>query len=90
VALAMLIPCAVPRRWQGWAIDMFGPVLTHIHNGDPLNDSTRSDCDVAASGSVQRAVGAGRSPDASRRRTAAACRRGRSDLPADRRRRRLF
>jgi hypothetical protein len=24
----------------GLAVDMFGAVLTHIHNGDPLNDST--------------------------------------------------
>jgi uncharacterized membrane protein YphA (DoxX/SURF4 family) len=39
-ALAMLIPCAVPAALMGLSIDMFGAVLTHIHNGDPLNDST--------------------------------------------------
>jgi len=39
-ALAMLIPCAVPAALAGLGIDMFGAVLTHIHNGDPLNDST--------------------------------------------------
>ncbi len=38
--LAMLIPCAVPAALMGLSIDMFGAVLTHIHNGDPLNDST--------------------------------------------------
>lgn len=38
--LAMLIPCAVPAALMGLCIDMFGAVLTHIHNGDPLNDST--------------------------------------------------
>ena len=39
-ALAMLIPNAVPAALAGLGIDMFGAVLTHIHNGDPLNDST--------------------------------------------------
>lgn len=39
-ALALLIPCAVPAALTGLGIDMFGAVLTHIHNGDPLNDST--------------------------------------------------
>ena len=39
-ALALLIPCAVPAALAGLGIDMFGAVLTHIHNGDPLNDST--------------------------------------------------
>jgi uncharacterized membrane protein YphA (DoxX/SURF4 family) len=39
-ALAMLIPSAVPAALAGLGIDMFGAVLTHIHNGDPLNDST--------------------------------------------------
>jgi uncharacterized membrane protein YphA (DoxX/SURF4 family) len=39
-ALAMLIPCAVPAALAGLGIDMFGAFLTHIHNGDPLNDST--------------------------------------------------
>src|ERR1700742_1618975 len=39
-ALAMLIPYAVPAALAGLGIDMFGAVLTHIHNGDPLNDST--------------------------------------------------
>jgi uncharacterized membrane protein YphA (DoxX/SURF4 family) len=38
--MAMLIPCAVPAALAGLSIDMFGAVLTHIHNGDPLNDST--------------------------------------------------
>jgi uncharacterized membrane protein YphA (DoxX/SURF4 family) len=38
--LAMLIPCAVPAALIGLGIDMFGAILTHIHNGDPLNDST--------------------------------------------------
>jgi uncharacterized membrane protein YphA (DoxX/SURF4 family) len=39
-ALAMLIPYAVPAALAGLGIDMFGAVLTHIHNGDPLDDST--------------------------------------------------
>ena len=39
-ALAMLIPCSVPAALVGLSIDMFGAVLTHTHNGDPLNDST--------------------------------------------------
>lgn len=38
--LAMLIPCAVPAALAGLGVDMFGAILTHIHNGDPLNDST--------------------------------------------------
>jgi uncharacterized membrane protein YphA (DoxX/SURF4 family) len=38
--LAMLVPCAMPAALAGLSIDMFGAVLTHIHNGDPLNDST--------------------------------------------------
>ena len=38
--LAMLIPCAVPWALAGFSVDMFGAVLTHFHNGDPLNDST--------------------------------------------------
>jgi uncharacterized membrane protein YphA (DoxX/SURF4 family) len=39
-ALGLLIPWAVLPSLVGLTIDMFGAVLTHIHNGDPLNDST--------------------------------------------------
>lgn len=39
-ALAMLIPSTVIAAVAVLAIDMFGAVYTHVHNGDPLNDST--------------------------------------------------
>ncbi|QEE30206.1 DoxX family protein [Terriglobus albidus] len=39
-ALGLLLPWAVLPSLLGLAVDMFGAVLTHIHNGDPLNDST--------------------------------------------------
>ena len=39
-ALAMLIPATVLPAVFALAVDMFGAVYTHIHNGDPLNDST--------------------------------------------------
>jgi hypothetical protein len=38
-ALGMLLPWARIPAWFGLTIDMFGAVLTHVHNGDPLNDS---------------------------------------------------
>jgi DoxX-like family len=38
--LGLLIPWAVAPALIGLGIDMFGAVITHIHNGDPLNDST--------------------------------------------------
>lgn len=37
---ALLIPFTVLPAIAGLAIDMFGAIYTHIHNGDPLNDST--------------------------------------------------
>jgi uncharacterized membrane protein YphA (DoxX/SURF4 family) len=37
---ALLLPWAVPAAIAGLSIDMFGAIYTHIHNGDPLNDST--------------------------------------------------
>lgn len=37
---ALLIPVTVLPALAGLSIDMFGAVYTHIHNGDPLNDST--------------------------------------------------
>lgn len=39
-ALGMLLPWARIPAWTGLTVDMFGAVLTHIHNRDPLNDST--------------------------------------------------
>ncbi len=39
-AIGLLLPWAVLPSLLGLSIDMFGAVLTHIHNGDPLNDST--------------------------------------------------
>jgi DoxX-like family len=39
-ALGLLLPWAVIPALIGLSVDMFGAVLTHIHNGDPLNDST--------------------------------------------------
>lgn len=38
--VGLLLPWARIPAWFGLTIDMFGAVLTHIHNGDPLNDST--------------------------------------------------
>jgi len=38
--IGLLLPWAVLPALIGLAVDMFGAVLTHIHNGDPLNDST--------------------------------------------------
>jgi len=37
---ALLIPWAVLPAVFGLGVDMFGAIYTHIHNGDPLNDST--------------------------------------------------
>lgn len=37
---ALLIPWAVLPAVAGLSIDMFGAIYTHIHNGDPINDST--------------------------------------------------
>jgi len=39
-SIGLLLPWAVLPALIGLAVDMFGAVLTHIHNGDPLNDST--------------------------------------------------
>lgn len=39
-ALGLLLPWARIPAWFGLTVDMFGAVLTHLHNGDPLNDST--------------------------------------------------
>lgn len=38
--IGLLLPWAVVPALVGLTVDMFGAVLTHIHNGDPLNDST--------------------------------------------------
>jgi uncharacterized membrane protein YphA (DoxX/SURF4 family) len=38
--LALLVPWAVPLAAAGLSVDMFGAIATHIHNGDPINDST--------------------------------------------------
>ena len=38
--IGLLLPWAVVPALIGLTVDMFGAVLTHIHNGDPLNDST--------------------------------------------------
>jgi uncharacterized membrane protein YphA (DoxX/SURF4 family) len=39
-SLGLLLPWTRPVALCGLTVDMFGAVLTHIHNGDPLNDST--------------------------------------------------
>jgi len=39
-ALGLLLRWAVVPAMLGLSVDMFGAVLTHIHNSDPLNDST--------------------------------------------------
>jgi hypothetical protein len=39
-ALGLLLPWARSAALIGLAIDMFGAVITRLHNGDPLNDST--------------------------------------------------
>ncbi len=39
-AIGLLLPWAILPSLLGLSVDMFGAVLTHIHNGDPLNDST--------------------------------------------------
>jgi uncharacterized membrane protein YphA (DoxX/SURF4 family) len=41
-ALGLLLPWAAPAAIVGLSIDMFGAVLTHVHNHDPLNDSTEA------------------------------------------------
>jgi uncharacterized membrane protein YphA (DoxX/SURF4 family) len=38
--IALLVPWAVPFAAAGLSIDMFGSIVTHFHNGDPLNDCT--------------------------------------------------
>jgi uncharacterized membrane protein YphA (DoxX/SURF4 family) len=38
--IGLLLPWAFLPALLGLTIDMFGAVLTHLHNGDPLNDST--------------------------------------------------
>jgi hypothetical protein len=39
-AVGLLLPWAIVPSLIGLTTDMFGAVVTHIHNGDPLNDST--------------------------------------------------
>jgi uncharacterized membrane protein YphA (DoxX/SURF4 family) len=39
-ALALLIPSTVLPACIVLSIDMFGAIYTHIHNGDPIHDST--------------------------------------------------
>jgi hypothetical protein len=39
-AIGLLLPWSFLPALLGLTIDMFGAVLTHVHNGDPLNDST--------------------------------------------------
>lgn len=38
--IALLVPWAAPLPAAGLSIDMFGSLVTHFHNGDPLNDCT--------------------------------------------------
>jgi uncharacterized membrane protein YphA (DoxX/SURF4 family) len=38
--VGLLIPWTALPAIAGLSIDMFGAIYTHIHNGDPLNDST--------------------------------------------------
>jgi uncharacterized membrane protein YphA (DoxX/SURF4 family) len=39
-AIGVLIPWTAIPALACLAVDMFGALLTHIHNGDPVNDST--------------------------------------------------
>ena len=39
-ALGLMVPWAAPLVIAGLSIDMFGAIYTHVHNGDPLTDST--------------------------------------------------
>ncbi|MGE5323106.1 MAG: DoxX family protein [Actinomycetota bacterium] len=39
-SIGLLLPWAVVPALIGLSIDMLGAVITHVHNGDPLNDST--------------------------------------------------
>lgn len=39
-ALAVLVPATVMASTIVLTVDMFGAIYTHLHNGDPLNDST--------------------------------------------------
>jgi uncharacterized membrane protein YphA (DoxX/SURF4 family) len=38
--VGLLIPWAALPAIAGLSVDMFGAIYTHVHNGDPLNDST--------------------------------------------------
>jgi uncharacterized membrane protein YphA (DoxX/SURF4 family) len=38
--IGLLIPWTVVPATLGLSLDMFGAIYTHVHNGDPLNDST--------------------------------------------------
>ena len=38
--VGLLIPWTVLPAMAGLSVDMFGAIYTHVHNGDPLNDST--------------------------------------------------
>lgn len=39
-AVGFLLPWAFVPALLGFTIDMFGAIVTHVHNGDPLDDST--------------------------------------------------
>jgi hypothetical protein len=39
-ALGLLVRWTAVPALLGLSVDMFGAVVTHVHNGDPLNDST--------------------------------------------------
>lgn len=52
-AIGLLLPWSVLPALIGLTIDMFGAVLTHVHNGDPLNDNT------GAVGMLIRLIGVG-------------------------------
>jgi uncharacterized membrane protein YphA (DoxX/SURF4 family) len=39
-ALAMLVPVSMMAAVLVLTVDMFGAIYTHVHNSDPLNDST--------------------------------------------------
>src|SRR5579884_2154937 len=39
-AIGLLLPWAVRPALIGLTIDMFGAIMTHVFNGDPVNDST--------------------------------------------------
>ena len=61
---ALLIPWAVLPAVFGLSIDMFGAIYTHIHNGDPVNDSTGAVAMLMRLGAIAAAWALRAPPDA--------------------------